>query len=212
MAFAFFCVFVFNDNAAASDWRWSAGVQQWYCTWEYEKPEGEKSDDDSVFMGPDVKLQKGSIFCEMNLLFGLRDSKIEDAYRSEADNQLNWDLDFTFGYFLHPRFAVLSGFKRIDVDYYDLYFGVIGATFNIPIQTLSFICSIEYLPIGDVSGLQNIDDVNGWSTEAGLAYNFSRHVLYGGYKYQIINLKDKDSDNDRDNTLYGIILCYNYNF
>lgn len=212
MAFAIFSVFVFNGNANASDWIWSAGLSQWYSHWEYESSEKEKTSDDSVFMGPEIKFQKDNIFCEINVLSGLRDINLDDDDQRDFDRKLHWDAAAVFGYQLHPRFDVIAGFKRIDVDYSDLYFGVIGANLNIPVQPISLICSTQYWPFGEVSGLKSIDDANGWSAEVGVAYNAAMHRFYGGYKYQIIHLKDNDSDKDRDSTLSGIVLSYNYKF
>ncbi len=206
------CVLGFIDNALADNWRWAAGVRQCYSNWQYENSEEEKISDDSVFMGPDIKIRNEHIFCEINILIGLRDINLDDDSSREPDKKLHWDADAIFGYALHPRFAVTSGFKRMDMDYSALYFGSIGTIINIPIQSLSFLCSAEYLPIGKVNGLDRIDAENGWSAKIGTAYTAMEHVFYGGYQYQKFYLKDKISDHDRDSNLSGIVLSYNYHF
>ena len=118
-------VFV-GSTACAQEFSASVGIKAWYNKWEgYLTLEDVESEDESLLVGPSVKLSYKRFFGGVTYLLSTSDYDYHNnrTYDDPASGASAWaendtsagreDLDVLVGLMVHPRVGVFAGYKRI---------------------------------------------------------------------------------------------------
>ncbi len=201
----FWCVTSYANNVSVS-----IGLRSWINSWEIEG----WGEEYGFLIGPSIKISAGNFFGGISFLNGQYryERFVAEGVDTDDYEVVRSDTDIVIGYMLNRRFGIIGGYKQINnkvsAHVYDSFSGTVshdfswkitgpafGLMFNLPFgeMPLVFVASTSYMPSLDVrSKYLDIEEMNGFTTELGLAYSLSnRFALSGGYKYQSL---ESDSD------------------